>query len=38
MNRNALANSVDPDQMSRNAASDKGLHCLLSGSCEKIIV
>ena len=22
------ANSVDPDQMPQNAASDKGLHCL----------
>ena len=35
MNRNALANSTDPDQMPRNAASDQGLHCLLSGSYEK---
>ena len=24
-----LANSVDPDQMPQNAASDQGLHCLL---------
>ena len=23
-----LANSVDPDQMPHNAASDQGLHCL----------
>ena len=23
-----LANSVDPDQMPLNAASDQGLHCL----------
>ena len=26
--RQALANSVDPDQMPQNAASDQGLHCL----------
>ena len=26
--RQALANSVDPDQTSQNAASDQGLHCL----------
>ena len=24
----AWANSVDPDQMLQNAASDQGLHCL----------
>ena len=24
----AWANSVDPDQMMQNAASDQGLHCL----------
>ena len=28
-NRQAQANSVDPDQMLHNAASDQGLHCLL---------
>ena len=26
--RQACANSVDPDQMPQNAASDQGLHCL----------
>ena len=26
--RGTLANSVDPDQMPQNAASDQGLHCL----------
>ena len=26
--RQALANSVDPDQMPQIAASDQGLHCL----------
>ena len=26
--RRAFANSVDPDQMPQNAASDQGLHCL----------
>ena len=26
--RRASANSVDPDQMPQNAASDQGLHCL----------
>ena len=26
--RQAWANSVDPDQMLQNAASDQGLHCL----------
>ena len=26
--RYAFANSVDPDQMSQNAASDLGLHCV----------
>ena len=26
--RHARANSVDPDQMPQNAASDQGLHCL----------
>ena len=26
--RNANANSVDPDQTPRSAASDQGLHCL----------
>ena len=26
--RNTFANSVDPDQMPQNAASDQGLHCL----------
>ena len=25
------ANSVDPDQRPQNAASDQGLHCLLTG-------
>ena len=25
--RQAWANSVDPDQMLQNAASDQGLHC-----------
>ena len=24
-----LANSIDPDQTSQNAASNQGLHCLL---------
>ena len=24
-----MANSVDPDQMPQNVASDQGLHCLL---------
>ena len=27
-NREAFANSVDPDQMPQNVASDQGLHCL----------
>ena len=27
--RQAYANSVDPDQTPLNAASDQGLHCLL---------
>ena len=27
-NLQAFANSVDPDQMPQNAASDLGLHCL----------
>ena len=26
--RQAWANSVDPDQMPQNVASDQGLHCL----------
>ena len=26
--KSALANSVDPDQMPQNVASDLGLHCL----------
>ena len=26
--RQAFANSVDPDQMPQNAASDQGQHCL----------
>ena len=26
-----LANGADPDQTPQNAASDKGLHCLLTG-------
>ena len=26
--RQACANSVDPDQMPQNAASEQGLHCL----------
>ena len=29
-----MANSVDPDQMSQNAASDLGLHCLLRPSLQ----
>ena len=28
--RGTKANSGDPDQMSHNAASDQGLHCLLT--------
>ena len=28
-----MANSVDPDQMPRSAASDLGLHCLLRPVC-----
>ena len=28
-----MANSVDPDQMLQNAASDLGLHCLLRPVC-----
>ena len=28
LDRQAWANSVDPDQMLQNAASDQGLHCL----------
>ena len=28
-----MANSVDPDQTPRPAASDQGLHCLLSHIC-----
>ena len=28
--RGTLANSGDPDQMLHNAASDQGLHCLLT--------
>ena len=27
-NRYAFANSIDPDQMPQNVASDQGLHCL----------
>ena len=27
LNRQAWANSVDPDQTLQNAASDQGLHC-----------
>ena len=30
-----VANSVDPDQTPRYAASDLGLHCLLSLVCPK---
>ena len=26
--KGTLANSIDPDQMLQNAASDQGLHCL----------
>ena len=29
--RQPCANSVDPDQMLQNAASDQGLHCLALG-------
>ena len=28
LDRQAWANSVDPDQMPQNASSDQGLHCL----------
>ena len=28
LDRQTLANSVDPDQMLQNAPSDQGLHCL----------
>ena len=28
LNRQAFANSVDPDQMPQNVASDQDLHCL----------
>ena len=29
LDRQALANSVEPDQMPQNVASDQGLHCLM---------
>ena len=31
-----VTNSVDPDQMLQNAASDLGLHCLLRPVCPNI--
>ena len=31
-----MVNSVDPVQMSHSAASDLGLHCLLSPLCPNI--
>ena len=31
-----VANSVDPDQTARSAASDLGLHCLLRPGCPNI--
>ena len=32
-NAGRLANSVDPDQTLRSAASDQGLHCSLNSVC-----
>ena len=32
-----MANSVDPDQMPQNAASDLGVHCLLRSVCPSIL-
>ena len=32
-----VANSVDPDQTPRSAASDLGLHCLLRPACPKML-
>ena len=31
-----MANSVDPDQTPRSAASDRGQHCLHMRTCPKI--
>ena len=32
-----MANSVDPDQMPQNAASDLGLHCLHRHICPNTV-
>ena len=33
-----MANSADPDQMPQNAASDQGLHCLLTTSAVSALI